>query len=170
MKLVPRSRPSFSTFPFVFHFVPLLKVLTVVTRAFATQFCSRLRAAELQIYCPRTLGRSTTLLQLGETFMVTVCKGWSINQPFQTVVSHFHQRREIDAVYAVACTPTNTVSSTTAPKHPHPSDLLRQTPNPEEHAWPSEPRGPAPDSTHLFGCANWRFVCITLNKQAPAAV
>ena len=119
MKLVPRSRPSFSTFPFVFHFVPLLKVLTVVTRAFATQFCSRLRAAELQIYCPRTLGRSTTLLQLGETFMVTVCKGWSINQPFLTVVSHFHQRREIDAVYAVACTPTNTVSSTTAPKHPH---------------------------------------------------
>ena len=28
-----------------------------------------------------------------------------------------------------------------------PSDLLRQTPNPEEHAWPFEPCGPAPNST-----------------------
>ena len=30
MKLVPRSRPSFSTFPFVIHFVPLLTYSTVV--------------------------------------------------------------------------------------------------------------------------------------------
>ena len=42
----------------------------------------------------------------------------------------------------------HTVAHATAPRSTRPSDLLRETPNKsEEHAWPSESRGPAPNFT-----------------------
>ena len=46
-----------------------------------------------------------------------------------------------------------------------PSDLLRQTPNPEEHAWPSQPRGPVPNSTHPSGLA-----CEERTPRLPCAM